>query len=29
VSIPETANSFKEDSGWPASASMEEGLGAA
>jgi DNA-binding NarL/FixJ family response regulator len=29
VSIPETANSFKEDSGWRASASMEEGLDAA
>jgi DNA-binding NarL/FixJ family response regulator len=29
ASTPETANSFKKDSGWPASASMEEGLGAA
>jgi len=29
VSIPETANSFEEDSGWRASASMEEGLDAA
>src|ERR1700731_2447005 len=29
VSIPETANSFKGDSGWRASASMEEGLDAA
>ena len=29
VSIPETANSFKKDSSWSASASMEEGLGAA
>ena len=29
VSIPETANFLKKDSGWPASASMEEGLDAA
>ena len=29
VRIPETANSFKEDSGWRASASMEIGLDAA